>query len=113
MGWWSVLCGTSGSRAISLVARVVSSWFKGMSSARRFVDRKNLTKRFTRLVGTSDDYAYGCRSPPCERHYGSSLIHWGMQVKTWSNSLGQTTVGSLLHSLSGDVFFKTSWSFLA
>jgi hypothetical protein len=77
------------------------------------VDGKNLTKRFTQLVGAGDDYAYGCRSPPCERHYGSSPIHCSLQVKTWSNSLGHTTVGSLLDSLSGDVIFKTSWSFLA
>jgi hypothetical protein len=54
----------------------------GRASARRFVDGRNVIEMFIRLVGTNDGYAYKRHSPPWGRHYGSSPIHCGLQVKT-------------------------------
>jgi hypothetical protein len=41
-----------------------------------------------------------------------SPICYSLQVKTWSGSLGQTTTGSVLRNLAGDVVFKTLGRFL-
>jgi hypothetical protein len=69
------------------------------------VDGRNLTERFIWLSGTASFSSLG-------RHHGSSPIPCGLQVKTWSGSLGRMTVGLVLRNLLGDVVFKTFGRFL-
>jgi hypothetical protein len=57
--WWSVLCDSCGSRVFSLAARAASGWFGGRALARRFVDGRNPTERFVRLIGVNEGYAMG------------------------------------------------------